>query len=165
MPSPEPLDPRVPVRLLSFVNRRPDLLVLDEQGVLGVYDLTRAKSEGVPSRGREVLEFSLPVDRLWGITGGRYAALRHQDVATGTASVLYVDLQSGDVAHEVTGLLPYVWVDPEDGTLVQPARGNAIQEFDRSGRDSRVLRSLPEARWICFDERGVLDRSGDADGE
>jgi WD40 repeat protein len=165
MPSPEPLDPRVPVRLLSFVNRRPDLLVLDEQGVLGVYDLTRAKSEGVPSRGREVLEFSLPVDRLWGITGGRYAALRHQDAATGTASVLYVDLQSGDVAHEVTGLLPYVWVDPEDGTLVQPARGNAIQEFDRSGRDSRVLRSLPEARWICFDERGVLDRSGDADGE
>lgn len=160
IPAPEPLA-SCPVRLMSFVNRRPDMLVLDEEGVLGVYDLAPSVTEGRPAQGRDVLELNVAVDRLWGITGGRFAALRFQDYDQGTASVIYVDVHSGEVVSEVAGLLPYVWVDPEDGSLLQPARGNAILEIDMHGREKRVMRTLPENAWMSFDGRRILDRSDD----
>src|SRR5690606_22192572 len=51
IPQPEPLSER-PVTLVSFVNRRPDMLVMDGQGVLGVYDLTDSVTHGTPAKGR-----------------------------------------------------------------------------------------------------------------
>lgn len=157
IPAPEPLAD-VPIRLLSFVNRRPDMLVLDDEGVLSTYDLAVSVKENRPAKGRDVLDFNVAVDRLWGITGGRYAAIRFQEYEQGTATVLTVDLEKGEVVAEVPNLLPYVWVDPESGAILQPARGGAIVELDMYGREQRVYRTLPETRWICFGPHGVIDR-------
>jgi WD40 repeat protein len=158
VPKPVPLAD-IPVTLVSFINRRPDMLVMDEEGVLGVYDLTDSVKENVPAEGRDVLDLNVAVDRLWGITGGEYAAVRFQDEETGTATVIFVDLKEGEVISEVNDLLPYCWVDPETGTILQPARGNALLEMDMYGNEKRVLRMLPEGEWISFDGEGVLDSS------
>ena len=98
------------------------------------------------------------MDRLWGITGGRYAAIRFQEYEQQSATIITVDLESAEVVAEVPGLLPYVWVDPETGFILQPARGGAIQEFDLHGQERRVLRALPEGEWICFGPNGILDQ-------
>ena len=158
IPKPEPLAD-VPVQLLSFVNRRPDLLVLDSEGVLSSYDLTDSVKEQVPAQGRDVLNLNVEVDRLWGITGGKYAAVRFQIPETTTATVIYVDLQTCEVISEVADLLPYAWVDPESGDILQPARGSAILELDVHGREKRVLRALPEGEWVAFGPEGVLEAS------
>jgi hypothetical protein len=149
----------VPVKLLSFVNRRPDMLVLDEDGVMSVYDLAVSVKESRPAQGNDVLDLNVAVDRLWGITGGKFAAVRFQEAEAGTATVIFVDLEAGEVISEVPNLLPYVWVDPENGFILQPARGGAIQEFDMNGVERRVLRVLPEGEWIAFGPEGVLDAS------
>jgi len=158
IPAPEPMAD-VPIRLVSFVNRRPDMLVLDEQGVLSVYDLAPSVTEGRPAQGEDILDLNVPVDRLWGITGGKYAALRFQDYENDTATVIYVDLERCDVVSEVPNLLPYAWVDPESGNIVQPARGGAILELDMYGKEVRVYRALPEMEWIAFGPDGVIDAS------
>lgn len=158
VPMPEPLSDR-PVTLVSFVNRRPDMLVMDGHGVLGVYDLTDSVTNGRPAVGRALLDLNVEVDRLWGITGGRYAAVRFQDEEAGTATIIFVDLTTGEVVSEIPGLLPYAWVDPETGDILQPARGNALLELDLHGREKRVLRALPEGEWIALGPRGVLDGS------
>jgi WD40 repeat protein len=158
IPAPEPLAD-VPIKMVSFVNRRPDMLVMDDEGVLGVYDLTESVKENVPAIGQDVLDLNVDVDRLWGITGGEFAAVRFQEHEEGTATIIFVNLAEGEVVSEIPGLLPYCWVDPETGTIMQPARGNAILEMDMHGRELRVLRSLPEGEWICFDTDGVLDAS------
>ncbi|MFT5456880.1 MAG: WD40 repeat protein [Myxococcota bacterium] len=158
IPAPQSLAD-VPVSLVSFVNRRPDMLVMDSQGVLGHYDLTDGVKERINVEGRDVLDLNVAVDRLWGITGGKYAAVRFQDEENGTATVIYVDIESGEVVSEVPGLLPYTWVDPETGDILQPARGSAILELDMYGEEKRVLRALPEGEWIAYGPRGVLDAS------
>lgn len=158
LPAPTPLA-GVPIHMLSFVNRAPILLVMDEEGVLGMYDLTDSVKDNVPAVGKDILDFNVAVDRLWGITGGRYAAVRFQEEAKGTATVIYVDLKRGEVVSEIPGLVPYAWVDPETGHVLQPARGGAILELDMKGREHRVLRALPEGEWIAFNAEGVLDRS------
>ncbi|HHO52789.1 MAG TPA: hypothetical protein ENK18_18415 [Deltaproteobacteria bacterium] len=158
IPRPEPLAD-VPVRLLSFMNRRPDMLVLDAEGVLGIYDLTRSVKEKIPATGRDVLDLNVDVDRLWGITGGQYAAVRFQVPETDTATVIYVDLNTCEVVSEIPDLLPYAWVDPESGDILQPARGAAILELDMRGRERRVLRALPEGEWVAFDQDEVFAAS------
>jgi WD40 repeat protein len=162
LPAPEPLAD-VPVTLMSFVNRAPNLLVMDEEGVLGVYDLTESVKEQVPAVGEDVLDFNVPVDRLWGITGGRFAAVRFQEESNNTATVIYVDLSRGEVISEIPDLLPYAWVDPETGHVVQPARGGAILDIDMQGNEHRILRALPEGEWIAFDHNGIRDRSDGVD--
>ena len=163
MVKPEPHPQGAPVRLMSFVNRRPELLVLDDQGVLSLYDLAPSAKGQTPAKARDILNLNVEVDRLWGITGGRYAAVRFQvpgiDGSPDTASVVYVDLNSNEVVSEVANLLPYAWVDPESGDIVQPARGAAILELDMHGHDKRVLRALPEGEWVAFSPEGVLARS------
>lgn len=158
IPRPEPLAD-VPVRLLSFMNRRPDMLVLDAEGVLGIYDLTQSVKEKIPATGRDVLDLNVDVDRLWGITGGQYAAVRFQEPDADTATVIYVDLNTCEVVSVVPELLPYAWVDPETGDILQPARGAAILELDMRGREKRVLRALPEGEWIAFDEGEIFAAS------
>jgi WD40 repeat protein len=162
LPPPEPLAD-CPVTLMSFVNRAPNLLVLDEEGVLSTYDLTDSAKSNVPAIGADILELNVRVDRLWGITGGRHAAIRFQEPDNGTATIIYVDLARGEVFSEVPDLLPYAWVDPESGSIVQPARGRAILDLDMNGREERVLRALPEMEWIAFNAEGVLDRSSGVD--
>jgi WD40 repeat protein len=158
VPPPQPLA-EFPTRQIAFVNRRPDMLVLDDQGVLGVYDLTESVNEQKPAVGRDILDLNVAVDRLWGITGGQYAAVRFQEPENGTATVIFVDLGSKEVVSEVSGLLPYAWVDPETGSILQPARGAAILELDMHGKESRVLRALPEGEWIAFGAKGILEAS------
>ncbi|MBN2797845.1 MAG: hypothetical protein JXX28_01745 [Deltaproteobacteria bacterium] len=160
IPAPVPLA-EVPIQLISFVNRSPHLLVLDQEGVLGLYDLTESVTENKPARGQDIFELNVPADRLWGITGGRYAALRIQE-EDGTATVIFVDLETSEVASEVTGLLPYAWVDPETGSILQPARGGALLETDMYGLERRVFRALPEGQWVCFGPDGVIDHSEQA---
>jgi len=158
IPRPEPLAD-APVAMVSFVNRRPDMLVLDAEGVLGVYDLTNSVKDNVAAVGRDILDLNVDVDRLWGITGGVYAAVRFQDPETETASVIYVDVRNGEVVSEVANLLPYAWVDPETGNILQPARGAAILEMDMYGKEAKVLRALPEGEWVSFTPTGILEAS------
>jgi WD40 repeat protein len=158
IPKPEPLA-EVPIKLISFINRRPDMLVLDDEGVMGMYDLTESVTKGIPAVGQDVLDFNVKIDRLWGITGGDYAAIRFQEPENGTATVIYCHLRKGEVVSEVPNLLPYVWVDPETGNILQPARGGALLELDMHGRETKVLRALPEGEWIAFGPRGVLASS------
>ncbi|MCO4744637.1 MAG: hypothetical protein KC912_07610 [Proteobacteria bacterium] len=157
IPAPEPVAD-IPVSLVSFVNRRPDLLVMDEEGVLSIYDLAVSVKEDRPAVGEDVLDLNVAVDRLWGITGGRYAAVRFQE-EDDTATIIFVDLERGEVVSETPGLLPYVWVDPETGHILQPARGSAIQEFDMWGKERRVLRALPGGHWVSFGPQGIFDAS------
>lgn len=152
----------VPIARLAFVNRRPDLLVLDADGVLGHYDLTEAVRDNRPGEGRDVLDFKVEIDRLWGITGGRHAALRLPQADRCT--ILFVDLHQNDVAHELTGLHPFAWVDPETGFVLEPARSGAILERNMDGSERRVLRSLPGGQWISFNQRGILGASEGAGG-
>ncbi|MCP4804408.1 MAG: WD40 repeat domain-containing protein [Proteobacteria bacterium] len=147
---------------LAFVNRRPDLLILDNDGVLGHYDLGKSAREGVPGEGRDVLDFNVAVDRLWGITGGQYCALRLPEGDTST--ILVVDLHACDVVHEITGLSPKTWVDPESGRLLEPARSGAILEREMDGTERRVLRSLPGDQWLSFSGRGIQGASDGAGG-
>ncbi|MEY3211594.1 MAG: hypothetical protein RIT28_2075 [Pseudomonadota bacterium] len=151
-----------PISRLAFVNRRPDLLVLDTDGVLGHYDLSEAIREGRPGEGRDVLDFKVEIDRLWGITGGRYAALRLP--SDDRCTVLFVDLQNNDVIHEVNDLHPFAWVDAETGLLLEPGRSGAIIERNMDGTERRVLRSLPGGQWLAFNQRGILGASDGAGG-
>lgn len=157
LPPPTPLA-EVPIHLLSFVNRRPDLLVLDKDGVLGHYDLSRSAKENTPGEGRDVLTLNVEVDRIWGITGGQFCALRLPE-ADGSSTVLWVDIHACEVAYEVRGLHRYAWVDAEYGLLLEPARAGAILERDKDGRERRVLRALPDQQWITYGPKGILEAS------
>lgn len=158
IPRPEPLAD-VPVKLISFINRRPDMLVLDDEGVLGLYDLTESVTKELPAVGQDVLDFNVQVDRLWGITGGDLAAIRFQEPETETSTIIYCHLRKGEVTSEVPNLLPYAWVDPETGNILQPTRGHALLETDMEGNEAKVLRSLPGGEWIAFNPRGVIQAS------
>jgi len=156
VPPPIPLAD-VPIAKLAFVNRRPDLLVVDRDGVLGHYNLKTSARERRPGEGRDVLDFNVEIDRLWGITGGQYAALRLPEGDTST--VLIVDLGACDVVHEVTGLHREAWVDPETGYILEPTRSGGLLERETDGSERRVLRSLPGDQWIAFGSRGLLGAS------
>lgn len=154
---PEPQLAGVPARLLSFVSRRPDLLLLDHDRVLSHFDLSVSVRDDKPVRGRDVIQINGEVDRLWGITGGQYAAVRFPEGAT--CSVMFIDLVHQRVATEVSGLHPGSWVDAEYGLILEPARGAAILEREMDGTERRVLRSLSDGEWVCFGQRGLLDAS------
>jgi hypothetical protein len=156
LPPPTPLADS-PVVRLAFVNRRPDLLVLDEDGVLGHYDLGRSAREGRPGEGRDVLDFNVPIDQIWGISGGQYAALRLPE--NQRCTVLVVDVHACDVVHELSDLHPATWVDPETGLVLEPTRSGGLLERNMDGTERRVLRSLPGDEWISYGSRGLLDAS------
>jgi hypothetical protein len=160
-----------PTRLLAFVNRRPDLLVVDDDRVLSHYDLTQAGSGGgsggdprVSRHGalpqvapRDVLQFETMPERLWGLSGGRLAALR-MPAETG-ASLVYVDLHAQGLLGAHDSPHPGIQLDVEDGTSLTPARGAAVLERAVDGSETRVLRALGDAEWIAFGPRGILDAS------
>ncbi len=150
----------VPVVKLAFVNRRPDLLVMDRDGVLGHYDLAEGIRSGKAAEGQDVLDFEVQVDRIWGITGGRYAAVRLPEGERCT--IVVVDLERTSVVSEVEGLDARCWVDPETGQILSPARSGGMLEQDLTGKEVRVLRSLPGREWITYGERGILAASDGA---
>lgn len=160
---PDPLPSAdVPARLLSFVNRRPDLLVVDAENILAHYDLAVSVRENRPCEARDVLQFDAAPDRVWGITGGQYAALR---LPEGTGStIVFVDVHAQTVVSEVTGLHPAAWVDAEQGFILEPVRGAALLERDMKGTERRCLRALPDGQWVCFNNRGWIDASEGAAG-
>ncbi|MFZ5477256.1 MAG: WD40 repeat domain-containing protein [Myxococcota bacterium] len=160
---PDPLPSAdVPARLLSFVNRRPDLLVVDAENILAHYDLAVSVRENRPCEARDVLQFGATPDKVWGITGGQYAALRIPD--GDHCTIVFVDVHAQAVISEVTGLHPAAWVDAEQGFILEPARAAAVLERDMEGNERRVLRALPDDQWICFGKRGILDASEEAGG-
>ncbi|MBN1336552.1 MAG: WD40 repeat domain-containing protein [Deltaproteobacteria bacterium] len=145
-----------PVRLLAFVNRRADLLVVDADGNLSCYDLAEGIREDQPARGHDVVALDDPIDRLWGITGNRQCALRLPGRAS--CGIAVVDMHSGVPAF-LKDLPPATVVDVESGALLSPARGSAVLERTLEGREQRVLRSLAEDQWISFQESGILEAS------
>lgn len=161
LPAPVPAAD-APVRTLAFVNRRPDLLVLDAEGVLCHYDLSESARGGPPARARDVLTINCAVDRLWGLTGGQHAALRLPE--DDRCSIVVVDIQHNEVVHEVANLPRHATLDAESGVILEPARSAAILERELDGRERRVLRALPDGEWISFGRRGILDASAGAGG-
>jgi WD40 repeat protein len=153
---PRPLA-EVAVVTMAFVNRRPDLLILDEDGVLGHYDLADSVRTRRPAEGRDVITINVPVDRIWGITGGQYCAMRLPEGPQ--CSILWVDIHACEVVHEVTGLDANAWVDAENGLILEPARSSAILEREMDGSERRVLRALPDSEWISFGWRGIIEAS------
>ena len=151
----------VPIVQVAFVNRRPELLVLDEEMVLGHYDLGHSLRMGEPAEGSDVLDFGdVRIDRLWGVSNraGALAVLRLQE-RDGTATVLTVDVTDQDVVFEAKGLHPDVQVERETGHLLEPARSGAILERRPDGRELRVYRCLPGEAWVCFGHKGFEQTS------
>jgi len=152
----------VPIKQLAFVNRRPDLLVLDEDGVLGHYDLGRSIRKNARAEGRDVLTINVAVDKIWGITGGQFCALRIQDGEE--SAIIWVDIHACEVVQDVTGLHPDAWVDAENGLILEPARSAAILEREKDGRERQVFRALPDREWISYGWRGIQEASPGAVG-
>jgi hypothetical protein len=160
---PDPLPSAdTPARLLSFVNRRPDLLVVDAEHILAHYDLGKSVRENRPCEARDVLQFGSAPDRVWGITGGQYAALRLPE--GDHCTIVFVDVHAQSVVSEITGLHPGAWVDAEQGFVLEPVRSAALLERDMKGNERRVLRALPDDEWVCFNTRGWIDASENAAG-
>lgn len=151
-----------PVKLLTFVNRRPDLLILDEDGVLGHYDLAASVRSNQPGEGRDVITINVEVDRIWGITGGQYCAMRLPD--GDRCTIIWIDVHACEVIHEVPDLSRHAWVDAENGLILESARSSALLEREMDGRERRVLRALPDGEWISYGWRGILDASEGAAG-
>jgi WD40 repeat protein len=154
---PTPLATDVPVQLVAFVNRRADMLVLDEDGVLGHYDLASSIRDNEPAVGRDVIELEAPVDAIWGITGGRRCAVRM--VEGDRCSIAMVELSTGEVSTYVPDLPRNTWVCEETGAILSPTRASAILERNAEGREKRVLRSLTEDQWISFGPTGIIEAS------
>ena len=150
----------VPARLLSFVNRRPDLLVVDAEHILAHYDLGTSAREKRAAEGRDIIQLHTAPDRVWGITGGQFAALRIPEGEGCT--LLFVDIQRQTVVSEVNNLHRDAEVDAENGFILEPARSGALLEREMNGTERRVLRALPDGQWICYSKRGILDASDGA---
>jgi hypothetical protein len=146
-----------PARLLAFVNRRPDLLVVDAENVLSHYDLAQSARDGQRAVGRDVLQFGASPNRIWGITGGKYAAIRVPD--GDRCSILFVDLAGQSLVSDVGALDARATVDAENGFILEPARSGAILEREMNGAERRVLRTLPDGQWVAYNSRGLLDNS------
>jgi hypothetical protein len=156
---PQPLSDS-PVQLIDFVNRCPELLILDKEGVLGHYDLTESVQKGTVAVGRDVLAINVPVDRIWGITGGSTAALRLPE--GDRCTILWIDLHQGEVIGEVRDLPGNADVDDENSRILIPARAGGLLELSREGKELRVLRDLPDQEWISFGENGIMGASKQA---
>lgn len=156
MQPPEPLADCA-IKQLAFVNRSPDLLVLDEEGVLGHYDLENAARGGHAAVGRDVITLNVPVDRIWGLTGGQHCAMRLTEDSQ--CSIISVHIPTGKVVHEVSGLPSHAWVDAGRGTILTPTRSGAILEQSMDGAEQRVLRSLPDEQWLSYGHNGIIAAS------
>jgi hypothetical protein len=161
MPSPKPVANSM-VKTVAFINRSPMLLALDRENVLTVYDLAPSVKDGSAANGRDIIQIEADPDKLWGVTLGtlRLAVLRIQNGETST--LLWVPIDEETEPWTVEGLHPEVWVEPNEGTILEPARSAAILERTPYGEEAIVIRSLPDEQWISFGPRGVLHTSEQA---
>jgi hypothetical protein len=150
----------VPIAKLSFIPKKPGLLTVDEDGVLTHYDLSTSASGGAAAEGTDLLDFNGTVDAVWGIAGGELAAVRLPE--KDSCCIIFVDIASASVTHEVTGLNPTARVDPHTGHILEPARAAAILERRSDGGEHQVYRALPDNQWVTFGHRGIVKASADA---
>ncbi len=153
---PQPLAD-VAIKLVAFVNRRADMLVLDQDGVLGHYDLAASIRDNSPAQGRDVIDFDVEIDAIWGITGGRRCAVRMP--AGKQCSIAMVELASGEVSSYIADLPAGSKVCEETGAVLSPARASALLERHPDGREAKVLRSLTDDQWLSYGPTGILEAS------
>ncbi len=150
----------VPIAQMSFIPKKPELLTVDADGVLTHYDLAGSAAGGASAEGRDLLDFNGPVDKVWGIAGGKLAAVRLPE--NGRSCVLFVDIASATVVSETTDLHPEAQVDPATGNILEPARASAFLERNSSGEEIQVSRALPDDQWVTYGHRGILKASDGA---
>ncbi|MFH1464746.1 MAG: WD40 repeat domain-containing protein [Pseudomonadota bacterium] len=156
MPAPRPLA-EVPIVDVAFVNRRADMLVLDRDGVLGHYDLAAGLRDGQPAEGRDLVDFDVPIDRIWGITTGPRCAVRMPD--GDHCAIAMVDIATGEVCDYQADLPAGSTVCEQTGQILAPARACAVLELAPNGHELRVLRSLADDQWMSFSATGILEAS------
>ncbi len=145
------------VKLVAFINRRADMLVLDEDGVLGHYDLASSIRDNEPAEGRDIIDFDVEVDAIWGITGARSCAVRMPE--GDKCSIVMVDLQTSEVTTHLPGLHPRTVVCEETGAILEPSRASAVLIHSAKGREHSVLRALTDDQWIAFNQNGIIEAS------
>ncbi len=148
------------VRKLAFINRRPELLVLDHEGRLFHFDLGQAVRLTQTPKARLVRRLESHANALWGITGGRMVLLRTP--SGDRANVLAIEIATGEVIKELKGLHFRTTADPETGHLLEPGRSAGLLERDLEGRQLRVLRSLSSTEWLSFGPRKIEECSSGA---
>jgi hypothetical protein len=145
------------VRKLAFINRRPELLVLDHEGRLCHFDLGQAVRLSETPKARVLHHLESHANALWGITGGRLVLVR---TPTGDrANILAIDIATGDIIHELKGVQFRTSADPETGHLLEPGRSAGLLEMDLEGRHLRVLRSLSSTEWLAFGPKKIEECS------
>jgi hypothetical protein len=152
----------VPIARMAFIPKKPELLTVDEEGVLTHYDLTESASGGPSAEGRDLLDFNGSVDAVWGIAGGQLAAVRLPE--EDGCCIIFVDIASSEVVGEATNLHALAWVDIQSGRILEPARAGAFVERDQQGAELQVSRALPDDQWVTFGHRGII-RASDGAGQ
>jgi len=147
----------VPIARMAFIPKKPELLTVDEDGVLTHYNLADSAAGGASAEGRDLLDFSGKVDAVWGISGGKQAAVRLPE--EDGCCIIFVDIASSEVVGEATGLSAAAWVDINTGRILEPARAGAFVERDQNGVEVQVSRALPDDQWVTFGHRGILRAS------
>ena len=150
----------VPIAKMSFIPKKPELLTVDEDGVLTHYDLAESAAGGPSAEGRDLLDFNGTIDAVWGIAGGKLAAVRMPEGER--SCILFVDIRGASVVGEATDLHPDARVDPATGTILEPARASAFLERGTDGSERQVSRALPDDQWVTFGHRGILKASAEA---
>jgi WD40 repeat protein len=158
MPNPE--KPFAIPKQLCFVNRSPTLLVYDSEGVLSRYDLLPSIEDDIPASADDIVQITRNIDKIWGITGGKYCAMRINE--SDHFDYLWVPLDGEREPHTVNNLVLGSSIDIEHGSIVSPAKGEAILEMDAFGNDDIVYRSLSQSEWIAFNNKTVLAKSKNA---
>ena len=161
LPSPQPLS-NASVKLVSFVNRSPTLIVLDTEGVLSYYDLGTSLNTKEPAKGYDLLEINADIDQIWGLShqDKSYAVLRIPQADSCT--LLWVPLNSEENPFDIPNLHPKASVDPSTGAIFEPSKSAAFVEKDFGGQEMIVYRSLPNGEWISFDGKSIRDSSPNA---
>jgi hypothetical protein len=150
----------VPVAKMSFIPKKPELLTVDEDGVLTHYDLASSAAGGPSAAGRDLLDFNGTVDAVWGIAGGQMAAIRMPEADR--CCIIFVDIAQASVIHEAVDLHRDARVDPHTGHIIEPARASAFLERSSDGTELQVSRALPDDQWVTFGHRGILKASAHA---
>jgi hypothetical protein len=97
---------------------------------------------------------------VWGIAGGKYAAVRLPEADR--SCIVFVDIAAAEVVYEITDLHPDASVDPATGQILEPVRASAFLERESSGAELQVSRALPDDQWVTFGPRGILKASAEA---
>ncbi|MEC8378959.1 MAG: hypothetical protein VXZ96_01475 [Myxococcota bacterium] len=158
LPSPE--KPMAMPVSLAFVNRSPTLLTFDNEKVLTRYDLLPSAEDNIPAVGEDIVQITRNVDKIWGVTGGKYCALRITE--KDHIDYLWVPLNGERDPHIVEKVPFGSDIDVENGKIIQIAKAEAILERDAFGNEEMVMRSLSLDDWIGFNAQTIIAKSENA---